>query len=107
MEAFMINMGGEKRSYESPNKDSPSKRTNLVGISPQKELINVSTPSNRPFRVSVEGNIGAGKSSMMQYFSTFPGIETHMVGKILTIYLVMCSNTFKFNANAPNYLYMM
>ncbi|XP_017772573.1 PREDICTED: deoxynucleoside kinase-like isoform X2 [Nicrophorus vespilloides] len=53
------------------------KKTNFVGITPQKQLTNVTTPTDRPFRVSVEGNIGAGKSSFIQYFSTFQNIETY------------------------------
>ncbi|EFA08299.2 Deoxynucleoside kinase-like Protein [Tribolium castaneum] len=31
----------------------------------------------RPFRVSIEGNIGAGKSTLIDYFSRISGIETY------------------------------
>lgn len=76
----MINMAGEKRSIESPTKDTPSKKkSNIVILSPENTLINVTTPSNRPFRVSIEGNIGAGKSTMIKYFTSFSGIETYTV----------------------------
>lgn len=80
----MINMAGEKRTLESPTKDTPTKRKyNIVVLSPENTLNNVTTPSNRPFRVSVEGNIGAGKSTMLKYFSSFAGIETYMVSMSL------------------------
>jgi deoxynucleoside kinase len=35
--------------------------------------------AKRPFRVSVEGNIGAGKSTLIEYFNSFSGIETYRV----------------------------
>lgn len=79
MEGYIVTAAGEKRPIPSPEKGSPAKRTNFVGISPQKELTNISTPTDRPFRVSIEGNIGAGKSSLIKYFSNFPGIETYPV----------------------------
>ncbi|CAH0564023.1 unnamed protein product [Brassicogethes aeneus] len=59
--------------YQSP---SP-KKTHFVGLTPLKELTNISSPSNRPFRVSIEGNIGAGKSTLIKYFEGFEGIETN------------------------------
>lgn len=55
----------------------------FTGFSPAKNL-NIASPSNRPFRVSVEGNIGAGKSTLINYFSPFPGIEIYPVSNILT-----------------------
>jgi deoxyadenosine/deoxycytidine kinase len=33
----------------------------------------------KPFRVSVEGNIGAGKSTLITHFSSFPDVDAHMV----------------------------
>lgn len=33
----------------------------------------------KPFRVSVEGNIGAGKSTFIKHFCTFPDVDIHMV----------------------------
>lgn len=39
------------------------------------ELGNI--PLNRPLRVSVEGNIGSGKSTLMNYFKQFSFIQTH------------------------------
>ncbi|KAG5861415.1 hypothetical protein JTB14_012475 [Gonioctena quinquepunctata] len=56
---------------------SPAKKTNFVGISPLRELTNVKTPTDRPFRVSIEGNIGAGKSTLIKYFQNMPEIETY------------------------------
>ncbi|KAG7161760.1 Thymidine kinase 2-like 1 [Homarus americanus] len=32
---------------------------------------------SRPFTVSIEGNIGSGKSTFLQYFSATPGVATH------------------------------
>jgi hypothetical protein len=37
----------------------------------------------RPFRVSVEGNIGAGKSELIRYFSSFPDVDAHMVSSLI------------------------
>lgn len=78
MEGVITTMSGQKRPAASPTV-SPSKKTNFVGISPLKELTNVKTPTDRPFRVSIEGNIGAGKSTLIKYFSNIPGIETFAV----------------------------
>lgn len=33
----------------------------------------------KPFRVTVEGNIGAGKSTFINHFCTFPDVDIHMV----------------------------
>ncbi|XP_018572038.1 deoxynucleoside kinase-like isoform X2 [Anoplophora glabripennis] len=75
MEGVITTISGQKRPAASPTM-SPSKKTNFVGISPLRELTNVKTPTDRPFRVSIEGNIGAGKSTLIKYFSSMPGIET-------------------------------
>ncbi|KAJ8923106.1 hypothetical protein NQ315_001659 [Exocentrus adspersus] len=75
MEGIITTISGLKRPAASPSV-SPNKKTNFVGISPMKELTNVKTPTDRPFRVSIEGNIGAGKSTLINYFSKMPGIET-------------------------------
>jgi len=79
MEGIVNTISGERKMIVSPlkNMSPPKKKTNFVGISPLKELTNVTTPSNRPFRVSVEGNIGAGKSTLIKYFSNFKEIETY------------------------------
>lgn len=76
MEGVITTISGLKRPAASPF-SSPSKKTNFVGISPMKELTNVKTPTDRPFRVSIEGNIGAGKSSLIKYFEGMEGIETY------------------------------
>lgn len=50
------------------------------GLNVNKSLLkNVSLPNNRPFRVSIEGNIGAGKSTLIKHFSKVDGIETYPV----------------------------
>lgn len=79
MEGFVLDNNIIKRTADSSEQESPNKKTKFVGISPLKELTNITTPTDRPFRVSVEGNIGAGKSSLINYFSKFPGIETFPV----------------------------
>jgi len=76
MEGVITTISGLKRPAASPIA-SPSKKTNFVGISPMKELTNVKTPTDRPFRVSIEGNIGAGKSTLIDYFKGMDGIETY------------------------------
>ncbi|XP_025836514.1 deoxynucleoside kinase-like [Agrilus planipennis] len=75
MEGYVVTVSGKKRSVVTPTKCSPTKKANFMQISPL--LMKITTPSNRPFRVSVEGNIGAGKSTFIKYFSKFPGIETY------------------------------
>lgn len=77
MEGYIVTESGKIRPIVTPEKKSPTKRTNFVGISPQRELTNIRTPTDRPFRVSIEGNIGAGKSTLIKYFSHFAGIETY------------------------------
>ncbi|XP_023023109.1 deoxynucleoside kinase isoform X2 [Leptinotarsa decemlineata] len=76
MEGVITTSSGMERSDVSIEV-SPSKKSNFVGISPLRELTNVKTPSDRPFRVSIEGNIGAGKSTLIQYFQNMPEIDTY------------------------------
>lgn len=60
----------------------------FVGITPTKELTNIKTPTDRPFRVSIEGNIGAGKSTLIKYFKDQQGIEVYPVSPpIFTLYI--------------------
>lgn len=35
----------------------------------------------RPFRVSIEGNIGSGKSTCIKFFDKFDNVETHAVSR--------------------------
>ncbi|KAJ8957350.1 hypothetical protein NQ318_004829 [Aromia moschata] len=72
MEGILPNICSQMQS-----KETSLNNTNFVGISPLKELTNVVTPSDRPFKVSIEGNIGAGKSTLIKYFQNIPGIETY------------------------------
>ena len=41
-------------------------------VSPTKQM----KANNRPFIVSIEGNIGAGKSTMLKFFDQFTDVET-------------------------------
>lgn len=45
------------------------------------DLMTSKAPSDRkrsqPFTVSIEGNIGSGKSTFLQYFSAIPGVSTY------------------------------
>ncbi|KAL1494974.1 hypothetical protein ABEB36_010472 [Hypothenemus hampei] len=79
MEGVITTISGLKRPIKNPEEShSPNKKkTNFVGLSPLKELTNVTTPTDRPFRVSIEGNIGAGKSTLIKYFQGMDGLETY------------------------------
>ncbi|KAF5287481.1 hypothetical protein FQA39_LY04109 [Lamprigera yunnana] len=77
MEGYVVTDSGKIGTAATPEKRSPLNKVNLVGLSPQRELTNIKTPTDRPFRVSIEGNIGAGKSTLIKYFSNFNGIETY------------------------------
>lgn len=39
-----------------------------------KMAINVRTPTNRPFTVTVEGNIGSGKTTFLEYFKKYENV---------------------------------
>lgn len=39
--------------------------------------------AKRPFRVSIEGNIGSGKSTCIKFFEKFKNVETHAVSELL------------------------
>ncbi|KAF5270185.1 hypothetical protein FQR65_LT05665 [Abscondita terminalis] len=77
MEGYVVTETGKIAPVFTPEKKSALKRTNLVTLSPEGQLTNIKTPTDRPFRVSIEGNIGAGKSTLIKYFSSFSGIETY------------------------------
>lgn len=98
MEGVVTTISGLKRPAASP-RDTPTKKTNFVGISPLKELTNVKTPTDRPFRVSIEGNIGAGKSTLIKYFAGMEGIETYAVYKCS--YVPIQPNILKFSFQEP------
>lgn len=55
----------------------------------------------RPFVVSVEGNIGSGKSSFLNYFQSYPGVKTFSVILLIiynyVIYFPMHNNLFSRN----------
>ncbi|KAL3272675.1 hypothetical protein HHI36_014139 [Cryptolaemus montrouzieri] len=52
--------------------DDPIK---FSGISPLKKV--ELSKENRPLRISIEGNIGAGKSTCIQYFSKLENVEAY------------------------------
>lgn len=42
----------------------------------------------KPFVVSVEGNIGSGKSVFLNHFQTYPGVNTYtVIDFLLYIYI--------------------
>lgn len=41
----------------------------------------VQMAGKRPFRVSIEGNIGSGKSTCIKFFEKFNHVQTHAVSK--------------------------
>lgn len=43
--------------------------------------------AKRPFRVSIEGNIGSGKSTCIKFFDKFQNVEKHPV-RLPIIYLL-------------------
>ncbi|KAJ8967552.1 hypothetical protein NQ314_002867 [Rhamnusium bicolor] len=49
MEGIITTISAQKRPAASPS-TSPNKKTNFVGIPPLRELTNVKTPTDRPFR---------------------------------------------------------
>lgn len=42
----------------------------------------VRAAKKRPFRVSIEGNIGSGKSTCIKYFDRFRNVEKHGVSPL-------------------------
>lgn len=73
-----VEKGDKKRDFDE---DSAvilaAKKAKFQGLTPLKSLTHLMSPSKRPFRVSVEGNIGAGKSTLIKHFSDMQGIETY------------------------------
>lgn len=75
---FCVNL--RNWSHKQPNLN----KENRVGLHFAREIdriiaakMNQNLAKNKPFRVSVEGNIGSGKSTLMKYFQRFPYIQTH------------------------------
>ena len=54
-----------------------------------KKEIMEDQPSKRPFVVSVEGNIGSGKSSMLKCFENMSEKVTTVPGKLLFCYFAL------------------
>lgn len=97
--SYFVTMEGyipcvERPTNSSNEIQSPGNRSKFLGISPLKEVTNISTPTDRPFRVSIEGNIGAGKSTLIEYFKSYPEIEAYGVMKFFYIFKILTSNTF-------------
>lgn len=91
MEGYVETVNGNKRPAVSPLKGAatPVKKVPFLGISPLKEF-NFQIPRERTFKVSVEGNIGAGKSTLIRYFEGLSGIETYPV----SVYFCKVGNSF-------------
>ncbi|KAK9888150.1 hypothetical protein WA026_000419 [Henosepilachna vigintioctopunctata] len=76
MENVLINIvTGKTNNEKTTSVFSPGKQSSFLGISPLK--IDEINREGRPFRVAIEGNIGAGKSTCIDYFKRFPSVETY------------------------------
>lgn len=84
----MISNSGEKIPIASLAQMTPPKKMPFLGISPLKER-NYDSPVEKCFKVSVEGNIGAGKSTFINYFKTASSVETYAVGKKIILQFVI------------------
>lgn len=100
MEGYIETVNGKKRPAASPLKSAATpEKVPFLGISPLKEF-NFKIPRERTFKVSVEGNIGAGKSTLIRYFEGLPGIETYAVSSESNV--TQKSATFKlYNVGRP------
>lgn len=59
----------------------------------------VRATNKRPFRVSIEGNIGSGKSTCIKYFDKYPNVEKHAVNEH--------NNAYEFHKfSSPTHLYL-
>lgn len=103
MEGYVETVSGSKRPAVSPQKSATPKKMPFLGISPLKEF-NFQVPRERTFKVSVEGNIGAGKSTLIQYFEGKPGIETYSVSVALNVPSRWCNETQELKSSKENVL---
>ena len=60
-----VNHFSPQQKYKMPS------LSNDVPVSPTKQF----GANNKPFVVSIEGNIGAGKSTMLQFFEKYNDVE--------------------------------
>lgn len=78
MEGFVIANSGEMIPVANITQNTPPKAVPFMGITPIKER-NYDSPVKKTFKVSIEGNIGAGKSTLIEYFRNTPIVETYPV----------------------------
>lgn len=98
MEGYVITDSGKRRPIVSPLKGSPPKKVPFTGITPLKD-VNYEPQEKQPFRVSIEGNIGAGKSTLIKFFENVEGVETYAVGLHLFLRsLIFCYELFFFRS---------
>merc|ERR1712168_1476731 len=55
----------------------PIRAPNIFSIPFPSAAELLARPSGRPFTISIEGNIGAGKSTLMNYFMKYPDMATY------------------------------
>ncbi|XP_044758124.1 deoxynucleoside kinase-like isoform X2 [Coccinella septempunctata] len=75
MENVLLNIVKGANDEKVTSVFSPGKQANFLGISPLKDV--ETKREGRPFRVSIEGNIGAGKSTCIEYFDKLATVETY------------------------------
>ncbi|XP_045476470.1 deoxynucleoside kinase-like isoform X2 [Harmonia axyridis] len=75
MENVLLNIAKGSNDETITSLFSPGKQANFLGISPLKGV--EIKREGRPFRVSIEGNIGAGKSTCIEYFEKLASVETY------------------------------
>lgn len=75
--------------FKVPSSVNP---TNMKSVASAARLV-----SKRPYRVSIEGNIGSGKSTCIKHFEKYNNVETHAVSKktccFLVIYGAFCNKS--------------
>lgn len=86
MEGFMVTEDGDRIPLAEIINKTPQKRRPFCGITPVKDC-NYESNMDKPFKVSVEGNIGVGKSTLIQYFEGSSGVETYPVSTRLFIFV--------------------
>lgn len=77
----MLTENGERIPLAEIVNKTPQKKGPFCGITPVKDY-NYESTMDKPFKVSIEGNIGVGKSTLIRYFDGLSGIETHPVSCI-------------------------
>lgn len=61
----------------------------------QESITNDKLASGRkkwPLKVSIEGNIGCGKSTLINYFKNFPEVDARLVSRLNVKFVVFINN---------------